>query len=153
VSLAAAAQAAPAGRSVVLTGKAAEAPLIYPAPGTVTLILLDALIVRESVEVEGRARFSRVDPGVKDGPVTGALARAEGKAPVGTLLDGHLWTTTGDWIYGRYYRAHLPGGRTVPICVELQTGANLGHHKEEESKPGAPVGLKESSSVAVERWR
>ncbi len=57
VSLAAAAQVAPAGRSVVLTGKAGESPLIYVAPGTVTAILLDAPILRESVQVEGRARF------------------------------------------------------------------------------------------------
>jgi len=57
VGFTAAAQAAPAGRSVVLTGKAGESPLIYLAPGTVTAILLDAPIQRESVQVEGRARF------------------------------------------------------------------------------------------------
>jgi uncharacterized protein (TIGR02268 family) len=57
VGFTAAAQAAPAGRSVVLTGKAGESPLIYLAPGTVTAILLDAPILRESVQVEGRARF------------------------------------------------------------------------------------------------
>lgn len=44
-----------------------------------------------------------------DGPVTGELARDERKAPKGTRLEGHLWTT-GDRIYGRYRRAHLPGG-------------------------------------------
>ncbi len=87
----------------------------------------------------------------KDGPVTGALARAEGKAPVGTRLDGHLWTT-GDRIYGRYLRAHLPDGRTVPICVELQSGL-LGVAKEESSKPDAAVGSKEANGLAVERWR
>jgi uncharacterized protein (TIGR02268 family) len=63
VSLAATAQAAPAGRSVVLTGKAGESPLLYLAPGSLTVILLDAPIVRESVQVEGRARFAKVDPG------------------------------------------------------------------------------------------
>ncbi len=66
VGLTATAQPAPAGlsapRSVVLTGKAGEAPLLYLAPGTVTAIILDAPIIRESVEVEGRARFARVDP-------------------------------------------------------------------------------------------
>jgi uncharacterized protein (TIGR02268 family) len=56
--LIATAQAAPAGRSVVLSGKAGEAPLIYPAPGTATVILLGAPILRESVQVEGRARFA-----------------------------------------------------------------------------------------------
>jgi uncharacterized protein (TIGR02268 family) len=58
VGLTAAAQAAPAGRSVVLTGKVGESPLIYLAPGTVTAILLGAPILRESVQVEGRARFA-----------------------------------------------------------------------------------------------
>ncbi|WP_224249096.1 DUF2381 family protein [Hyalangium gracile] len=62
VGLAATAQAAPAGRSVILMGKAGESPLIYLAPDAPTFILLDAPIVRESVEVEGRARFARVDP-------------------------------------------------------------------------------------------
>ncbi|WP_224373074.1 DUF2381 family protein [Hyalangium versicolor] len=64
--IAATAQAAPDGRSgprsIVLTGKAGESPLIYLAPGSFTFIVLDAPIVRESVQVEGRARFARVDP-------------------------------------------------------------------------------------------
>jgi uncharacterized protein (TIGR02268 family) len=76
VSLAAAAQAVPAGRSgprsIVLTGKAGESPLIYLAPGSFTFILLDAPIIRESVQVEGRARFARVDP--SDQGITLALA-------------------------------------------------------------------------------
>jgi serine/threonine-protein kinase len=88
----------------------------------------------------------------KDGPVTGALINAEGKAPAGTRLDGHLWTT-GDRIYGRYLRAHLPGGRVVPICVELKSGGNLGVPKQEGSKPGHTVGDKFADAMAVERWR
>jgi uncharacterized protein (TIGR02268 family) len=76
VGLTATAQPTPAGlaapRSVVLTGKAGEAPLLYLAPGTFTFIVLDAPIIRESVAVEGRARFSRVDPA--DEGITLALA-------------------------------------------------------------------------------
>ena len=76
VGLAATAQPAPAGRSpprfVVLTGKAGESPLISLSPDVPTLILLDARIVRESVQVEGRARFTRVDAG--DQSITLALA-------------------------------------------------------------------------------
>ena len=75
VGLTAAAQAAPAGhsapRSVVLTGRAGESPLLFLAPGTFTFIILDAPIVRESVEVEDRARFAWVDPG--DQSITLAL--------------------------------------------------------------------------------
>ncbi|SEL65791.1 Myxococcus xanthus paralogous family TIGR02268 [Stigmatella aurantiaca] len=66
MGLPAAAQAAPvegpAPRSIVLTGKADESPLLYLAPGTFTFIILDAPILRESVAVEDRARFARVDP-------------------------------------------------------------------------------------------
>jgi uncharacterized protein (TIGR02268 family) len=80
VGFAAMAQAVPAGRavprSIVLTGEAGESPVIYVAPGSFTLIVLDAPIVRESVQVEGRARFARVDPG--DEGITLALA-----APLG----------------------------------------------------------------------
>jgi serine/threonine-protein kinase len=90
----------------------------------------------------------------KDGPVTGALIEPKGKAPAGMRIDGHLWTT-GDKIYGRYVRAHLPGGRTVPICVELTDGSQdrLGSDLREGSKPGAPVASKVSSTWAAEQWR
>ncbi|WP_224250226.1 serine/threonine protein kinase [Hyalangium gracile] len=88
----------------------------------------------------------------KDGPVTGALIRPHYKAPAGMRVDGHLWTT-GDRIYGRYVRAHLPGGRTVPICLELTDVRELGSEKLEGSKPGAPVGTKVSETQAVKQWR
>jgi serine/threonine-protein kinase len=127
--------------------KAMEQELGWRVPeGTQPFILLDV--------TKGTVEEARQQPWTvwKDGPVTGALIDAEGKAPAGTRLDGHLWTT-GDRIYGRYLRAHLPGGRVVPICVELQSGAELGLDKEEGSKPGAPVGRKVSSAITVERWR
>ncbi len=80
VGLTASAQALPAGRSaprtIVLTGKAGESPVINLAPGTFTLLVLDAPIVRESVEVEDRGRFARVDPG--DEGITLKLATPPG---------------------------------------------------------------------------
>jgi uncharacterized protein (TIGR02268 family) len=76
VGLTTAAQAAPAGRSVVLTGKAGESPLIYVAPGTVTVIMMGAQIQRESVQVEGRARFAIFE--VSDAGVTLSPAVALG---------------------------------------------------------------------------
>jgi serine/threonine kinase PknH len=109
-------------------------------------ILLD--VTKGSVE-EAREQPETV---WKDGPVTGALVRPEGKAPAGMRVDGHLWTT-GDRIYGRYVRAHLPGGRTVPICLELTKGGDLGTAKREGSKPGAPVGPKVAQTFAADRWR
>ncbi|HLL05245.1 MAG TPA: DUF2381 family protein [Myxococcaceae bacterium] len=76
VCLASTAGATPAAlappRPVVLTGKPGEAPLIHLAPGSFTLIILDAPIVRESVQVEGHDRFARVDP--SDQGITLALA-------------------------------------------------------------------------------
>jgi hypothetical protein len=88
----------------------------------------------------------------KDGPVTGALDEPEGKAPKGTRLDGHLWTT-GDRIYGRYVRAHLPDGRTVPICVELGATNYVGEYKESGSKAGHAVTGKVVSGWITPRWR
>ncbi|WP_375758681.1 serine/threonine protein kinase [Corallococcus exercitus] len=114
----------------------------FPGPG----ILLDV--------TKGTYEEAREQPDAvwKDGPVTGALIRAEGKAPAGMRVDGHLWTT-GDRIYGRYVRAHLPGGRTAPICLELANSGELGTPLEEGSKPGAPVAVKVSGTAAVKRWR
>ena len=79
VGFTAAAQAAPAGRSVVLTGKAGESPLIYLAPGAVTAILLDAPILRESVQVEGRARFPVFVVGDQGVTLSPAVALAPGE--------------------------------------------------------------------------
>jgi serine/threonine-protein kinase len=103
---------------------------------------------------KGSAEEAREQPLAtwKDGPVTGALIRAEGKAPAGMRIDGHLWTT-GDRIYGRYVRAHLPGGRTVPICLELENADGLGSKKREGSKPGAPVASKVSNTHVAKQWR
>jgi serine/threonine-protein kinase len=89
----------------------------------------------------------------KDGPVTGSLMEPYGKAPAGMRLDGHLWTT-GDRIYGRYVRAHLPGGRTVPICVELiEDSVEYGIPKSEGSKPGYTVGPRRAATAARKWWR
>jgi serine/threonine-protein kinase len=115
--------------------------------GTQPFILLDV--------TKGTVEEQRVAPRPvwKDGPVTGALIRAAGKAPEGTRLDGHLWTT-GERIYGRYVRAHLAGGRVVPICVELGNDFDEpGIDKREGSKPGHTVGPAAWQGIAVERWR
>ena len=69
----------PAGRSVVLTGKAGESPLIYLAPGTVTAILLGAPIVRESVQVEGRDRFPVFEVGDAGVMLSPAVALTPGE--------------------------------------------------------------------------
>lgn len=51
-----------APRAVLLTARTGEAHEIRVAPGFLTTLRLDALVAREAVEVEGRARFS-VDAG------------------------------------------------------------------------------------------
>jgi serine/threonine-protein kinase len=87
----------------------------------------------------------------QEGPVTGILEIPVGNVPAGTRLDGHLWTT-GDRIYGRYFFAHLPGGRKVPICVQLMHANDVGMDKVQGLKPGPAVGRKTSDAWAVERW-
>ncbi|WP_225410285.1 DUF2381 family protein [Stigmatella hybrida] len=79
VGLTATVQAAPAGRSVVLTGKSGETPVLYVAPGTVTVILLGAPILRESVQVEGRARFAVFEVGDAGVTLSPAVALVTGE--------------------------------------------------------------------------
>jgi serine/threonine kinase PknH len=126
--------------------KAMRQELGWPLDTYGPFILLDV--------TKGSAEEAREQPDAiwKDGPVTGALIEPHYKAPAGMRIDGHLWTT-GDRIYGRYVRAHLPGGRTLPICLELENAGDFGSEKREGSKPGAPVASKVSSTRAVERWR
>jgi serine/threonine protein kinase len=118
--------------------------------GTQPYLIVD---VTKALGVDRAKVEMREDPCTlfKDGPVTGALIKAEGKAPMGTRLDGHLWTT-GDRIYGRYFRAHLKGGRTVPICLELRNGPTGLPKDECPSKPGYAPGTKDSQAVATDRW-
>ncbi len=87
-----------------------------------------------------------------DGPVQGAVSEGYGRAPAGMLLDGHLWTK-GERIQGRYFRAHVPGKGTLPVCVQLKAlyhGPGL--PKEEGSKPGAAVGDQVTNAVAIKRY-
>ncbi|MDY7226980.1 DUF2381 family protein [Hyalangium rubrum] len=79
VGLTATVQAAPAGRSVVLTGRSGESPVLYIAPGTVTVILLGAPILRESVQVEGRARFAVFEVGDAGVTLSPAVALVTGE--------------------------------------------------------------------------
>jgi uncharacterized protein (TIGR02268 family) len=77
MGLAAMAQAA--GRSVVLTGKAGEAPLIHVAPGTATVIHLGEPILREAVQVEGRTRFAVFEVGDQGVTLSPAAALGPGE--------------------------------------------------------------------------
>jgi len=88
----------------------------------------------------------------KDGPVTGVIEDAAGNAPAGTRLTGHLWTEAHEQvIYGRYTRAHLPDGSSVPVCVELRWGSSAGHPKE-QAKPGHARATKSGGAKAVSEW-
>jgi len=89
----------------------------------------------------------------KDGPVTGALEGTVGNAPAGTRLQGHLWTEAHEEvIYGRYTRAHLPDGSSVPICVELRLGTSAGAPKAQDAKPGHAKATKSANAWATAKW-
>jgi serine/threonine-protein kinase len=107
-----------------------------------------------AVEVtKGRGTSYETTAVFEDGPVIGELIEPHHKAPKGTRLEGHLWTT-GDRIYGRYVRAILPGGRTVPICTELvESESEVGVPKQAGSKPGHAVGLQAAQTRNVSWWR
>jgi serine/threonine-protein kinase len=134
------------------TMKAMEKELGWEVESTQPGILID--VTKPHPDDLGEERTHENTRAVfKDGPVTGALYEAEGKAPKGTRLEGHLWTT-GDQIYGRYYHAHLPNGRTVPICLEIaDSSTSVGTDKVEGSKPGHAVGRRVVNGWLPERWR
>jgi serine/threonine-protein kinase len=57
------------------------------------------------------------------GPIVSRMIKATGKAPEGTLLYGRLWVDEKKQaVWGRWTEAELPGGRKVPVCVEMSTG-------------------------------
>ncbi|WP_224363710.1 serine/threonine protein kinase [Hyalangium versicolor] len=118
--------------------------------GDQPLMVVD--VTKGGIPRERRVKVEELDTVFQDGPVTGALSRALGKAPEGILLDGHLWTT-GDRIYGRYRQARFPDGHAVPICIELADQRIVGIPKEAGSKPGAVRGQKEVQAEVVDRWR
>ncbi|TQF08683.1 serine/threonine protein kinase, partial [Myxococcus llanfairpwllgwyngyllgogerychwyrndrobwllllantysiliogogogochensis] len=101
--------------------------------------------------LDNRQPGAQSEPGVySDGPVTGVvrISRLKG-LPEGTLLSGYLWTG-GEFLVGRYTEAHLPDGRTVPVCIVLGKRGYV--EKEEESKPGAVVVGRSRTAYPVERW-
>ncbi|WP_224247453.1 serine/threonine-protein kinase [Hyalangium gracile] len=69
----------------------------------------------------------------ENGPITGVfdLESSPDEFPDGTLLDGHLWVSApGDRIFGRFTRARLPDGSSVPLCMELcENEDDWGIHK------------------------
>jgi hypothetical protein len=99
-----------------------------------------------------------LDPGpagygvYKDGPITGELAETMKRAPKGTKLTGHLWTS-GERIFGRYLWAHVPGKGKIPICLELGDTGELGLDKEEGSKPGAVIARRRVNAYPTRDWR
>jgi serine/threonine-protein kinase len=88
----------------------------------------------------------------KDGPITGELAETMKRAPIGTKLTGHLWTS-GERIFGRYLWAHVPGKGKIPICLELGDTGEVGIDKQEGSKPGAVIARRLVNAYPTREWR
>ncbi|RYZ40957.1 MAG: hypothetical protein EOO71_13880 [Myxococcaceae bacterium] len=138
---------------------------VRPEPGDCPAKAVDAMFNRareDGLRLEHRDRFNVVvdkqqpgegsDKGIyNDGPVTGVVRRSTKPEsfPDGTLLSGYLWTG-GEFFVGRYTEAHLPDGRTLPVCIEL--GKRGYGEKADGSKPGAVVFDRDFPGYAVERW-
>lgn len=88
----------------------------------------------------------------RDGPITGELAETRERAPKGTKLTGHLWTS-GERIYGHYLWAHVPGKGKIPICLELGDTGAVGINKRAGSKPGAVIARRLVNAYATREWR
>ncbi len=99
----------------------------------------------------------------QDGPVIGRLTRGAGELPVGTLLQGRLWTGPGiyevdstgfkdDSALGRYTVAVLPDGRKYPVCIVLGDAPYGLVPKAAGSMPGAALLARELPISPVWRW-
>ncbi|RKG61295.1 hypothetical protein D7V80_35200 [Corallococcus sp. CA054B] len=88
-----------------------------------------------------------------DGPVTGVIKNSSWPAlPSGTPISGYLWTG-GGIIVARYTEAHLPDGRTLPVCFEIGDSRHPGFLPHSvNSKPGMVVGNNRVPAYAVMRW-
>ncbi len=125
VSLTATAQAVPVGRSVVLTGKVGESPLIYLAPGAVTMIRLDARIIPESVQVEGRARFAVVEVGEQSVTLSPAVALVDIGLPG---MDGYELARALRGRYGTSVRLVALTGYGQPSDIDRTRQAGFDAH-------------------------
>ncbi|NOK16454.1 hypothetical protein [Corallococcus carmarthensis] len=91
------------------------------------------------------------DAGVfRDGPVTGVVYKGTKYLPTGTVFSGRLWTGDGRFLLARYTEAHLPDGRTIPVCFAI--GLDGPNEAWERSKPGAVRYSRVEVAYAVDRW-
>ncbi|WP_233585124.1 serine/threonine-protein kinase [Corallococcus sp. CA054B] len=91
------------------------------------------------------------DEGVyRDGSVTGVVFKGNHTIPKGTVFSGRLWTGDGTFIQARYTEAHLPDGRTLPVCFAIGKDGPLEVY--EGSKPGAVLSSRVLVAYAVDRW-
>ncbi|WP_216618885.1 serine/threonine protein kinase [Corallococcus carmarthensis] len=91
------------------------------------------------------------DAGVfRDGPVTGVVFNGRKYLPTGTVFSGRLWTGDGTFLLARYTEAHLPDGRTIPVCFAIGLDGPVEPYKN--SKPGAVRYSRVDVAYAVDRW-
>jgi serine/threonine-protein kinase len=97
----------------------------------------------------------------RDGDVVGQVVGYDWAAPGlpgGTLLYGQLWTGPGisfrgeEAVVGRYTKAKLPDGRTLPVCIVLGLPDYGRVPKLPGSKPGAVRLPRQLSISAVYDW-
>ncbi len=97
----------------------------------------------------------------RDGDVVGQVVGYDWAAPGlpgGTLLYGQLWTGPGisfmgeEAVVGRYTKAKLPDGRTLPVCIVLGGPYDGRVPKLPGSKPGAVRLPRELPISAVNDW-
>ncbi|NNB94289.1 hypothetical protein HI113_10270 [Corallococcus exiguus] len=91
------------------------------------------------------------DAGVfRDGPVTGVVFKGRKYLPTGTVFSGRLWTGDGTFLLARYTEAHLPDGRTLPVCFTIGEDGPVEPYKN--SKPGAVRYSRVDVAYVVDRW-
>lgn len=69
---------------------------------------------------------------VQEGGVTAWIIGPWGRFRDNTIFSGRLYFG-GDRVYGRFTKATLPGGETVPVCLQMRRDRTIGVPLEPES--------------------
>lgn len=91
---------------------------------------------------------------VREGEISAEIIGPWGLFPDWTTFSGRLYFGT-ERVYGRFTKATLPNGETVPVCLQLMTIGEhppLGIVKEAGSTATRPVVYSSVSVQAVDRF-
>lgn len=103
-------------------------PIEACPPGAVELARQSGMLGEDNLVVIPAFESTRIAI-VREGELTVELGTSWHQLPQGTLFTGRAFFGT-NRVYGRFSRARLPGGETLPVCMEWLSPDGLGIQME-----------------------